>query len=82
MTRSIRNAVAGETAGFIKVVVDADTDKLLGMHVLAHKGGDLLPQGVLGMHLDSIGPLRASVYTHPTLSEGIKAAISNLHPLT
>jgi hypothetical protein len=37
----------GETAGFIRFVVDAQTDELLGMHVLAHMGADLLPQGIL-----------------------------------
>lgn len=68
----------GETAGFIKLVVDASTDELLGMHILAHMAADLLPQAVLGMNVGSIAPLRASVYTHPTLSEGIKAAIANL----
>ncbi len=68
----------GETSGFIKLVVDADTNKLLGMHMLAHMAADLLPQGVLAMHAGSIDPLRASVYTHPTLSEGVKAAVGNL----
>jgi dihydrolipoamide dehydrogenase len=68
----------GETAGFIKVVVDADTDELLGMHMLAHMAADLLPRGALAMCAGSIDPLRASVYTHPTLSEGVKAAVGNL----
>jgi pyruvate/2-oxoglutarate dehydrogenase complex dihydrolipoamide dehydrogenase (E3) component len=77
--RAVTRAQAmGETAGFIKFVVDADTDKLLGMHVLAHMAADLLPQGVLAMHAGSIDPLRASVYTHPTLSEGVKSAVGNL----
>jgi len=60
-------------------MVDAGTDKLLGMHMLAHMAADLLPQGVLAMHAGSIDPLRASVYTHPTLSEGVKAAVGNLN---
>ncbi len=75
-----RAQAMGETAGFIKFVVDADTDKLLGMHVLADMAADLLPQGVLAMHAEFIDLLRASVYTHPTLSEGIKAALGNLKP--
>jgi pyruvate/2-oxoglutarate dehydrogenase complex dihydrolipoamide dehydrogenase (E3) component len=74
-----RAQAMGETAGFIKVVVDADTDELLGMHMLAHMAADLLPQGVLAMHAGSIDPLRASVYTHPTLSEGVKVAVGNLN---
>ena len=56
----------GENAGFIKFVLDADTDKHLGMHMLAHMAGELLPQVVLAMHAGSIDPLRASECAHPT----------------
>ncbi len=71
----------GETAGFVKFVVDATTNELLGMHVLAHMGADLLPQGILMMHGGSIDPLQACICVHPTLSEGVKAAVVNLKPL-
>ncbi len=62
-----RAQAMGETEGFIKFV-------------LAHMAADLLPQGVLAMHAEFIDLLRASWYTHPTLSEGIKAALGNLKP--
>jgi pyruvate/2-oxoglutarate dehydrogenase complex dihydrolipoamide dehydrogenase (E3) component len=45
-----RARAMGETAGFVKFVVDASTEELLGMHVLSHMGADLLPQGILMMH--------------------------------
>ncbi len=73
-----RARAIGETAGFVKFVVDAQTNELLGMHVLAHMGADLLPQGILMMHGGSIDPLQACVCVHPTLSEGVKAAVVNL----
>lgn len=76
-----RARAIGETAGFVKFVVDADTNEVLGMHVLAHLGADLLPQGILMMQAGSIDPLQACVCIHPTLSEGVKAAASNLKPL-
>ncbi len=76
-----RARAMGETAGFVKFVVDAETNELLGMHVLAHMGADLLPQGILMMHGGSIDPLQACVCVHPTLSEGVKAAVVNLKPL-
>lgn len=76
-----RARAMGETAGFVKFVVDAETNELLGMHVLAHMGADLLPQGILMMHGASIDPLQACVCVHPTLSEGVKAAAVNLKPL-
>lgn len=71
----------GETGGFAKFVVDTDTDEVLGMHVLAHMGADLLPQGILMMHSGSIDPLQACICVHPTLSESVKVAAVNLKPL-
>ena len=76
-----RARAMGETAGFVKFVVDAQTNELLGMHVLAHMGADLLPQGILMMHAGSIDPLQSCICVHPTLSEGVKAAVVNLKPL-
>ncbi len=76
-----RARAMGETGGFVKFVVDAETNELLGMHVLAHMGADLLPQGILIMHGRSIDPLQACICVHPTLSEGVKAAVVNLKPL-
>ncbi len=76
-----RARAIGETAGFVKFVVDAETNELLGLHILAHMGADLLPQGILMMHTGSIDPLQACICVHPTLSEGVKAAVVNLRPL-
>ncbi len=76
-----RARAIGETAGFVKVVVDAQTNELLGMHILAHMGADLLPQAILMMHAGTVDPLQACVCVHPTLSEGVKAAAVNLKPL-
>lgn len=76
-----RARAIGETSGFVKFVVDADTNEPLGMHVLAHMGADLLPQGILMMHTGSINPLQACICVHPTMSEGVKAAVVNLRPL-
>lgn len=78
-----RARALGETAGFVKFVVDSETDELLGMHVLAHLGADLLPQGILMLHSAerTIAPLTHCMCVHPTLSEGVKAAVSNLKPV-
>jgi len=79
--RAISRARAmGEGRGFVKVVTDAATDRLLGMHLLAPMGADLLPQAVLMMQTGSAAPLRDVVYIHPTLSEGVKAAASKARP--
>ena len=78
-----RARAMGETAGFVKFVVNVETDELLGMHVLAHAAGELLPQGILMMQTEdrSIAPLTSCMCVHPTLSEGVKAAVTNLKPI-
>ncbi len=78
-----RARAMGETTGFVKFVIDATTDELLGMHVLAHMGADLLPQGILLLHTAerTIAPLTGCICVHPTLSEGVKAAVTNVKPI-
>lgn len=65
-------------------MVDADTDRLLGLPMLSHLGAELLPQGMVMLHTPGrrIGPLTEALVIHPTLSEGAKAAISTLKPAT
>ena len=77
-----RARAMGETHGFIKFVVDARTDELLGMHVLAHIGADLLSQGVLLLNTAGrkITPMTECICVHPTLSEGVKSAATSLEP--
>ncbi len=78
-----RALALAETKGFVKFVVDAKTDRLLGMHILGFMGADLLPQGVqaMGVGDGSVSPLTDCVCVHPTLSEGVKAAAGNLRQL-
>jgi pyruvate/2-oxoglutarate dehydrogenase complex dihydrolipoamide dehydrogenase (E3) component len=78
-----RARAMGETAGFIKFVVDAQTDELLGMHVLAHIGADLLPQGILLLNTEGrkMAPMTSCICVHPTFSEGVKAAATSLKPI-
>jgi hypothetical protein len=79
MTKVGRARVMGETKGFVKFVVDADSDELLGMHVLAYHGADLLHEGVIAMSgTGTIAPLIDCICIHPTFSEGVKAAAGNL----
>lgn len=61
-------------------MVDAGSDELLGMHIVSHLAGDLLPQGMAMLHTSdwSIRPLVNALVTHPTLSEGVKAAVTSL----
>ncbi len=82
MAKVGRARAMGETKGFIKFVIDAETDELLGMHVLAYHGADLLHEGVIAAAgTGTLAPLTDCICIHPTFSEGVKAAAGNLRPL-
>ena len=60
-----------ETAGLMKLVVDADTDRILGAAILSSEGGELVH--VIHAVMLAGAPytlLKGAVYIHPTLAEG------------
>jgi pyruvate/2-oxoglutarate dehydrogenase complex dihydrolipoamide dehydrogenase (E3) component len=60
-----------ETAGLMKLVVDAETDRILGAAILGIEGGELIQ--ILGAVMLAGAPytlLKGAVYIHPTLAEG------------
>jgi len=61
----------GETAGFMKIIIDAETDKILGAAILGIEGGETVQ--ILGAMMLAGAPytiLKGAVYIHPTLAEG------------
>ncbi|MGH8031277.1 MAG: dihydrolipoyl dehydrogenase [Luteimonas sp.] len=73
---AIGRAVAmGEPAGFVKVIAHADTDRVLGMHLLGVGVSELVHEGVLTMEFSgSADDLARICHAHPTLSEAIHDA--------
>lgn len=73
-----RALAAGESAGFVKFVADAKTDRLLGMHVIAPNASDIVHQGMIAMEfVSSIEDLQLMTFAHPTYSEAVhEAALS------
>ncbi len=66
----------GENKGFIKVVSDANTDKVLGAAVLTSEGAELVHiyEDLMNANLP-LSVVREAVYIHPTLAEDIQSAI-------
>lgn len=65
----------GETDGMVKIVGDAKTDELLGMHIMGHEAGELIAVGALAMRLQStVQEIAHTIHTHPTLAEAILEA--------
>lgn len=69
-----------ETDGFYKVVSDAETDRVLGVHILAAHASDLITEAVLGLEMGAtVEDIGLTVHPHPTMSEGIMEAAEALH---
>lgn len=68
---AIGRAVAmGEPAGFVKVIADAETDRVLGMHLVGVGVSELVHEGVLTMEFSgSADDLARICHAHPTLSK-------------
>ena len=71
-----------ETAGLMKLVVDASNDHILGASILASEGGELVQMlGVLMMAGLPYTLLKGAVYIHPTLAEGFWSLMEAVRPV-
>jgi pyruvate/2-oxoglutarate dehydrogenase complex dihydrolipoamide dehydrogenase (E3) component len=71
-----------ETAGVMKIVVDATTDRILGAAILGAEGGETVQ--ILGMLMLAGAPytvLKGAVYIHPTLAEGLFGLMESVRPV-
>jgi pyruvate/2-oxoglutarate dehydrogenase complex dihydrolipoamide dehydrogenase (E3) component len=71
-----------ETAGFMKIIVDAETDLILGAAILGIEGGEIVQ--VLGTLILANEPytiLKGAVYIHPTLAEGLFGLMDAVKPV-
>ena len=81
MTYVARAIERGETAGLMKLVVDASNDRILGASILASEGGELVQ--ILGTLMLANQPytlLKGAVYIHPTLAEGFFSLMEDVKP--
>lgn len=81
MTRVARAVEKGETKGFMKIVADADTNRILGAAILG-PGGDEAIHGILDMMNAGADyeTLKWAVPIHPTVSELIPTVLGSLEP--
>ncbi|MBI5213399.1 MAG: dihydrolipoyl dehydrogenase [Nitrospirae bacterium] len=70
----------GEIAGMLKIVADADTDKVLGVHIIGHHASDLVHEGALAIKSGlTVRELADMIHAHPTLAEGLMEAAEDVH---
>jgi dihydrolipoamide dehydrogenase len=64
-----------ETDGFVKIIADAKTDRVLGVHIISARAGDLIAEAVSVMEFGgSAEDIARTCHAHPTLSEVVKEA--------
>jgi dihydrolipoamide dehydrogenase len=62
-------------AGFCKIVADAGSDEILGIHLIGPMAGELVAEAVLAMEYSaSCEDLQRTIHAHPTLSEAVHEA--------
>jgi dihydrolipoamide dehydrogenase len=70
-----RAMASQDTEGFVKLIADAETDRILGCQIIGGQAGELIAQAVIAMELSSsIADLQQTVFAHPTVSEAIHEA--------
>jgi dihydrolipoamide dehydrogenase len=70
-----RAIAASVTDGYVKIIADAKTDKILGAQILGHNAGEMLSEIVTHMEYGgSAEDLGRTIHAHPTMSEAVKEA--------
>ena len=75
-----RAMAANETQGLVKIIANAETDRILGCHIVGPSAADLVQQVAIAMEFGSSAEdIGMMVFGHPTLSEAIHEAALAVH---
>ena len=70
-----RAKAMNHTEGFVKVLTDKETDKVLGVHIIGHGAGEMIHEAAVLMEFGgSSEDLARTCHAHPTMSEAVKEA--------
>jgi dihydrolipoamide dehydrogenase len=70
-----RARAVGQTDGFVKILADAETDEILGCHIIGADAGTMIGELAVAMEFGaSAEDLARTSHAHPTLEEAIKEA--------
>jgi dihydrolipoamide dehydrogenase len=69
-----------ETEGLVKIITDAETDRILGVHIFAAQASELIAQAVSMLEMQATAEdVALTMFAHPTLSESIHEAALSVH---
>lgn len=70
--RAIANA---DTDGFVKMIIDAESKEVLGLHIVGNGASDIIAEGALAIEMGALADdLSLTIHAHPTLPEAIMEA--------
>ncbi len=73
-----RGVATGAMDGFVKVVSDKATDRILGVHIVAPTAGDMIAEAALAIEMESTTEdLTSTIHVHPTFSESLMEAAAD-----
>lgn len=65
--------VVGQTEGVIKMVADRASGRLLGVHLICHRGADLINEAALALRMKAtVADLAATMHVYPSIGEGLR----------
>ncbi len=74
-TANPRARTNGDTEGFVKILADSTTDRVLGVHIIGPDAGTMIAEATLAIEFGaSAEDIARTCHAHPTLSEAIKEA--------
>jgi len=75
MAANSRARTNNDADGLVKILTDAKTDKMLGIHIIASNAGEMIAEGVLALEYGaSAEDFARTCHAHPTISEAFKEA--------
>ncbi len=74
-TANSKALILGQRDGFVKVLSDARSGEIFGVHIFGPQATELIPEAALAMKMEAtVSEISSTIHAHPTLSEAIREA--------
>jgi dihydrolipoamide dehydrogenase len=70
-----KSIATGETEGFVKIIAEKASEKIVGLHIIGHEASALIGEAALALEMDAVlEDVASTIHPHPTLNESIMEA--------
>lgn len=74
-----KSVILGDVSGLVKIISDANSGEILGLHMAGNSATELISTGALALRLEAtIDEILTTIYAHPTVSESIQEAAEDV----